>query len=123
MKLALILALIISTAPIFAVVRRSTDGTGVLILAGLTKRDFERFNRAKIPCSGQVGDPRYDKDPTPWGAHAPYIATWQRELGKAMKAMRWPRYYVELDAEHPEIWIVRRHRPKNGLDKTAGDGR
>ncbi len=82
--------------------KRKVNGK-TLILANLTKCDFDHFYDARIPYSGEAADPHFDRDPRPWGKRAPYIATFLGELPRAVKAMKWEKFSVEIiDGQ----WII-----------------
>ena len=82
--------------------------TRTLILANLTRQDFEHFSNAKITYTGTAADPRFgNSDPRPWGKHAPYIATYIGELLRAVKAMKWDSFSVEIIAGQ---WIISKEK-------------
>lgn len=78
-----------------------------LILANLTKADFTRFYNAHIDYSGMAGNPNFDSDPTPWGRHAPYIATSISEFLPAISALKWKDFSMEVNNDSDQLIVSR----------------
>jgi hypothetical protein len=79
--------------------------TRPLILANLRRKDFRRFKEACIPYSGTTGfcDPDLYR-----GNVAPYIASFASEFLRAVKALRWKDFEVELEAH--QVTVRRRRK-------------
>lgn len=81
--------------------RREIKQEPSIILANLTAHERAAFHFASIPYSGDTGDAR----PELYHGLAPYIATFLRDLPKAIEVMRWSDCSIH-DANGQ--WIVRR---------------
>lgn len=64
-----------------------------LILANLSKRDYKRFQKAKITYSGATGIGALPED---YNGIAPYIATYDGMFFDAVRAMKWSKFLLEI---------------------------
>lgn len=72
-----------------------------VIFANLSRNDYRNFEKHGISYSGSTGESARTES---YGGLAPYIATFDGEFSKAIRAMEWDAISIDVSGNQ---WIVR----------------